>query len=438
MILGLGGRLRFSHWLGVILGVALVIRIVVVLGTPHYVPQSDAADYDRIAVSLARHNQFPSSVLTPDGGPTAYRAPLFPIALAVVYKLVGVGSAATRWEAGRIFEAVLGTIIVALTALVALRLWGRREALLSGAIAAVYPPLIIVGSSLMTEPLFVALVLAAVLTALVHRDSTRRWRWLIATGVLVALAGLTHGNGILLLAPIVFLVWSDRPRLAWRSLRAPIAVVAAAVITLVPWTVRNANVFHTFVPITTESGYLLAGVYDRSTAHETRYPALWEPPFAGEARVLARHADLNEAQISSRLNTVAIDYLDAHPAYVLKVLYWNTLRLLDLTGAGVERWAASFEGYPPGLVDVSVYTFWALGLLVLGALATRAVRRVPWALWLCPVVLLVPNMLAAGLARYRSPVDPFLIMIAALGLRAAYERLEGRRRVPAAVPSAAA
>jgi hypothetical protein len=59
---------------------------------------------------------FPQSVITPGGGPTALRPPLFPIALAGVYDVVGAGSESSRLRTARLFEALLGTIAVMLTA----------------------------------------------------------------------------------------------------------------------------------------------------------------------------------------------------------------------------------------------------------------------------------------------------------------------------------
>src|SRR5207248_9682155 len=69
-------------------------------------------------------------------------------------------------DAGRVARALLGTAVVALTGLVAFQLWGRRAAIASLALAALYPPLVIAGVSLFSEPLFIACVLAAVAAAL--------------------------------------------------------------------------------------------------------------------------------------------------------------------------------------------------------------------------------------------------------------------------------
>jgi 4-amino-4-deoxy-L-arabinose transferase-like glycosyltransferase len=422
-----------------VVALGLVARVVVVLISPHYVPQSDALDYDRMAATLANHGAFPDSAIT--AGPTAFRPPLFPFALGVVYKLVGTGSLATRWEAGRLLGSAFGAATVALIGLIALRLWGRRTALVAAGIAAVYPPLVMVGSSLMSESLFIVLVLAAVLSALQARDSEHGWRWAALSGALIGLGALTRGNGLALVVPVAFLVWVGRPRLRRRAVVAPIAVVGATVLTLAPWTVRNLVEYHELVPITTETGYVTSGTYNGYAQRRHDFPALWLVPVAQIRQVLGRHPGINEAQLSDRLNRMALDYVDAHPAYVLKALWWNTLRLLNLTGTRFELWEAPYDGYQKWLVSLSVYVFWAAALLAMGGVLTGSARRAPPALWACPIVILLSTVFFQGSTRYRSPADPFVIMLAALALVAVWERLRAApafRAVTATrVPSAA-
>ena len=410
--------MRFSHGLAAIVVVALVVRLAVVFATPHFVAVTDASEFDYDAVSLVHHGAFPPSGLAARGGPTAFRPPLFPLALAGVYELVGTASQKTRWEAGRVLEALLGAAAVALICLIVMRLWGRRVALVAGAIAAVYAPLVLAGSSLLSESLFIPLELGAVLAALVHRESPHRWPWAVATGVLAGLAALTRGNGILLVVPLFFLVWSQRPRRAWRSLRAPAAMLAACVVTVAPWTIRNLVRLHHFVPVTTEAGYALAGTYNATAQHDHAYPALWIPPVAQLHQVFTAHPAANEAEVSSRLTTTALDYVGAHPGSLATTSFWNAMRLLNLTGTRVERAFAEGEGYPTWLAVASVYAFWVLLALVVVGAVGKAARRAPPALWGCPLVIFLSAMLLLGLTRYRSPIDPFLVPLAALGLLA--------------------
>lgn len=408
-----------------ILLLALAVRLVAIAATPHYRPIDDSADFDRYAVSLATHGTFPDSQLAP--GPTAFRAPGFPVLLAGVYRLVGTASAGTRWEAGRVLEALLGVLTVALVYLIARRLWDRRVALLAGALAAIFPPLVLIGTSLMSEGLYIPLGLAAVLAALVCREHPGSWGWPALTGVLVGLAALTRSTDLALAIPVAFLVWSARPRRAWRSLRPPLLVLGLCAITITPWIVRDWQVMHTFVPITDEGGYALIGTYNREAAARTDYPALYTPPVVELPRLGPQIRGLNEARAANRLSDDAYSYIEAHPAYVAKVALYSTLRLFDLTGTGFERYIEPTWGYDATFAVVGVYAFWIVGALALAGLATAGARRAGWAFWMCPVALLAPSVPVIGAARYRSPADPFVVMLAALALAAAWGRLRPNR-----------
>jgi 4-amino-4-deoxy-L-arabinose transferase-like glycosyltransferase len=405
--------------------VALALRVVLVLATPNFHTIDDSHSYDRMAVSLAEHGTLPSSQIPLAGGPTAYPPPLYPVALSLAYRIVGVGSESSRWEAGRIEEAVLGTVVVVLIALIAARLFGRAAGLLSAAIAAVYPPLLLVGSSLMSESLFIPLVLGAVLAALVFRDSGRA-RWAVASGVLIGLAALTRSNGIVLLLPVIFLVWTERPRWSRRALRGPVVAVAAAALTILPWTIRNTVEFHEFVPISTETGYAFAGTYNAVAQYDTQYPAVWVPPGPEIYGFLKTHPRANEAQIGDSLLTFSRRYIAAHPGYPFVVAYWSAVRLFDLAGPGYERYSAIFAGYPPTLAYWSVFAFWLLAVLALLGMVIGGARRAPWALWACPLLILLSTLPFAGLTRYRAPADPFLVILAALALLALWRRVHGR------------
>lgn len=410
-----------------ICALALVVRIVVVLASPNWAPQTDAADYDREAVSLAQTGSFPSSLVAPTGGPTAFRPPVFPVVLAGVYKLSGVASASDRWEAGRMAEAVLGTITVALICILALRLFGPATALVSGAIAAIYPPLLLVGSSLMSESVFIPLVLGATLCGLAARASPHRVWWAAACGVLIALAGLTRSVGLVIALPLLWIVWGDRLRPTRRALASAAALLAALLVVMVPWTVRNFHVFGSFVPVSTENGSALAGTYNSATAHRDDYPALWAPPVIQLKAVTDANPRLNEAQISSRLTSLGEDYIKAHPGYPLLVAFWSSVRMLNLPGPGLERYAATYEAYPKTLTLISVYSFWVVAILALIGLASRRWRGTGVAIWAVPGLLILLTVFFSGDTRYRSPADPFILMLAALGALALAQRLRAWR-----------
>jgi 4-amino-4-deoxy-L-arabinose transferase-like glycosyltransferase len=421
---------RIRIWLAAIVALALVVRIGVVIATPHYQARTDAADFDRLGVALADHGHYPDSSEWAPRGPTAFRPPLFPAALAAVYRVVGTGSVHERWTAGRLLEAVLGALAAGLTCLIATRLWGPPVGLVAGALAAIDPPLLLVGSSLLSESLFIPLVLGAVFAALVFRTDARL-RWAGLSGVLVGCAALTRGNGFVLVIPLALLVFSQRPRR--RALGASALLLAAAILTVLPWTVRNYVEFHRFVPLTTEGGYALAGTYNAATQDRPGFEAVWYPPLGQMRALAAAHPRINEAQVSAHLQSAGLHYIEHHPASVLKTAYLSGRRLLNIEGPLLEEVFAYGEGYPPRLAQYSVYAFWVVLALAVAGAFTLGARRAPSAFWWCPALMLLSTVFFEGLTRYRSPADPFFLMLAALAL------VEGARRLrrPRAVNSSA-
>ena len=249
-------------------------------------------------------------------------------------------------------------------------------------------------------------------------------RWALAGGALTGLAALTRSNGIALAVPHGLLVWCDRPRR--RSAAAgPAALVLAALVVLIPWTVRNALVMHAFVPVSTESGYVAEGTYNAVVARDTHYPGLWAPPVQAVDAVLASHPHAAEPQVTRALEHEAVDYARAHPTYVATVAFWGAVRTLGIT-PGFERVGAPYESYPGWLVDLSVYAYWAVGLVALAGALLPAVRRGPPAFWGVPLTIVLSFIFVEGSIRFRSPADPFVVMLAAAALTVAGSRATPR------------
>jgi len=78
-----------------------------------------------------------------------------------------------------------------------------------------------------------------------------------------------------------------------------------------------------------------------------------------------------------------------------------------------------------------VWVFYVAALLGLAALvwgpARRAARRAPAALWACPILMFVSCVPFAGSTRYRSPADPFLLILVAVLLGVVVDRRRGER-----------
>ena len=392
---------------------ALAVRLAAIAATPDLPLAADPTDYHRHAVSIAAGDGYPPTGVTPAGGPSAVRPPAFPYLLGGVYALTGESE-----TAGRIVQALLGTVVVVLTMLVALELFGRRTAMVVGALAALFPPLVIDGVTLLSEPLFVAFELLAVFAVLAFRR-TDGIGWAALAGVATGLAFLTRANALALLVVLAFGVRRTGPR---RSLRAPAVLVACALIVVVPWTIRNAVEFDRFVPVSTQDGYTLAGTYNATSRDRD---GLWITANADPAiaALLERGRDLDEAELNAELRTAARRFALDHPGYVVEVAANNLLRLFNLGGTAYERNVARFDhGLGPDWAKLMTFSLVPFLLLALAGAATRPARDAPRWIWAIPVLLLTTVFVLAT-NRHRAAIDPFILILAGLALVSGYDRL---------------
>jgi 4-amino-4-deoxy-L-arabinose transferase-like glycosyltransferase len=410
---------RFAVLAGLVLGLALVVRVGYVLHTSNYVPLVDAGSYNLLGVGLAKGHDWVY-------GSSAYIAPGFPFFLGGVYTVIGLPLG--HWTDVRIVQAVIATGTVALIGVLGLQLIGRRVALVAMTIAAVYVPLVLVGDALITESLFVPLVLAATNCALRSRVTEgRRYRWIIAAGVFAGLASLTRGNGLVLAPALACVVWTSRPRWSRRALAAPVTLVIVTALTISPWTIRNAIADHQFVPVTTEAGLTLAGTYNQLSAR-TRY--IWQLRYSDPSYLaIKQNKRLNDAQRDTQLISAVGTYVSHHPLAVPEAMFWNTLRLLDLQGRRVSRMTARTDTRATaGWADLAVVVFWVVAALAIIGLFTRGVRAVPRVVWLVPLFLyLSVAPVTTGTPRFRAALDPFVILVAAAAIASVAEVVRERR-----------
>lgn len=407
----------------VLLALALVLRLALLVATWDAPLTADPADYDRHARSIASGQGYPESEVAPAGGPTAVRPPGYPYLLGLTYAVTGQGA-----NGGRLLQSLLGTGDVALIGLLGWRLWGRRVGVASLGLAAVFPPLIVAGASLFTEPLFLVFMLGALLAVLQYR-ALGQLRWTLAGGTLLGLAVLTRENGLALVIPLALGVWTHTPRLSWRALAPTAVLLATAALVVAPWTVRNALAFDEFVPVTTTAGYTLAGTYSDTSRTDRARPAGWRPASLDPAYVrLLELGPGGEAEVSDRFMSAVADYVRRHPVYVPTVAYKNTLRLLHLDGTTTARLTITGAyGLDPRFAVPAVIGSYAVFALGLAGAFTRAARHTPLFFWLTPILLFASVVLVRSLTRFRLPVDPFLILLAALGLVAAWAAMDRRR-----------
>src|SRR5262249_53736280 len=153
----------------------------------------------------------------------------------------------------KVANAVLGAFAAWLIAVLGARLFRRRSvALAAGFVAAIDPSLVFVSSDVQTEPLFLALLLAAgfLLLVCVDRPSSN---FGVLAGLLLGLAILTRPSALALVPLLLAPLGDRRYPVRARAHLAGSALLGLA-LGLAPWVIRNAVVYRDFILVSDVGG----------------------------------------------------------------------------------------------------------------------------------------------------------------------------------------
>lgn len=310
----------------------------------------------------------------------------------------------------RLVQATLLVIQCGLVGLIARRLFrDHTVSFLASLIAALYPFLLFYQGLLLSETLFNTLFLAGIAALFWWRDRGMRIdRALVVASFLLAVATLTKAT-LTLLPPLLLAATAWLAGTNWRRVIA-ILIAASCLYAafMSPWWIRNAMLFHTFVPFTTGSA---ENLYLGNNPHNPDAGIDWahdaDPKTA--ARINAMPGELARQQAYKE---AALRYIESNPAAFIRAAAKKFVRFWNIVPN-----AAEFRG---GLyVFVSAASF---GPVLLLALIAAVRRRRQWRL-LAPLYLifayftLVHVIIIASL-RYRLPIEPLLIVLGAEPLAA--------------------
>jgi 4-amino-4-deoxy-L-arabinose transferase-like glycosyltransferase len=423
----------FYRKLAVIATVALLLRVLYVLVVVRHGHLAlDAGSYRDLALNLRDRRGYVglgnSGVLEP----TATFPPGFPAFLAAASFIVG------RTVLGlRVATAALGVASVVLIGVLARWLAGQRVGLIAAALAAVYLPLITTDGSLMSEPLYLVLVLLSVVGCMWLHERPTVGRALLV-GIAIGFAAMTRSEGLLLVAfvaaPAVVLSRVTSLGIARRTgLIALVACVAVAV--LVPWHIRNARTFAQPVWFSGNSASVVAGTAcDRH--FEGSETGWWS--FGCLALPGSPHF-VDQSELYAALRRQAFDYTRAHLSSMPRV---ELIRELRAWGLWAPRQQASpaFEA-GEGRVEGWQLAAWAfyLVVLVLAIVGFVVAGRRGIARWpLLGLIFMVVTSVALtyGNQRFRVAAEPALLIFAAIALAASPlftpSSVTGSRTEPAA------
>ncbi|HTA24632.1 MAG TPA: hypothetical protein VK763_13955 [Terriglobales bacterium] len=398
--------LRIAESPRVVFLVALTIRVWVL---SQFLPQKAWKYFyrynepSRIAWALVSGYGYSSPWPNTPLAATAQQPPIYPFLVAGIFKLAGAYSYRSLWIA-----VGLNAVLSSLTAVMILRLGKRDFGSLVGVLAAwvwacwMYEAAVAVRlweSSLSTLLLLLALLMLPKLKV----PSAALW---LLFGFLAAVTALT--NTTLLSVFLFFWIWlwiscRQRGRSCGRLLLASVGVF---VLVLLPWTIRNYEVFHRLMPVRDNFGL-----------------ELWIGNHEGEARLngddfqrmVAEYSRLGELRFMDTKGQVATEFIRQHPGSFLRLSAQRFYRF----------WTA-----PDGSVWILLSVLAWCGMFT--ALRRKGLIAAPYAI----VMAIFPFVyyLTHNGGWYRHPVEPVILLLAVYASVTAVQVL-GRLRTTGSRPT---
>ncbi len=374
-------------------------------------PSSDAAWYFARAASLAAGGGYVDDA----GAPTAFWPPGWPMALGTVFRLAGPSILAVGLF-NFLCAVVSGWLLLDLTRYLTGREGTARLALL---LYAVYPNAIGYVPLALTEIFYTMLLLAGTRLLVARPRATV----LIAAGILFGFASLVKAQTIVVIPLILAIVQLRRPG-RWRTLGPAVGrgllVAGLAMLTVLPWTLRNHSVMDAWIPVSANGGYtLLTGNNDDAAGgYTTDTPVVRNIEASG----------LGELKRDERARDLALAWIADHPGRFAALMPRTFWCLWAPDGEAEWGYQAGFAGYDDHAalfraVRILNQLYYAALLAAFALFTILQLRRrwrgpeplIDW--WLLPYALAAyPSAIAiifSGQSRFHFPVMPFIILTAA-------------------------
>jgi hypothetical protein len=238
---------------------ALAVRAAWLVLEPRCALTGDEPSWIEIGRQIGR----PAIGFSPLRSNLIFYPPVYPYFVGALFRAFGT-MRAVLWA-----QVLLGALLVPLVGRAGALAFGRRAGTLAAGATAFYPELLWYPAHYWGETVFLLLLWGAIERTLAA-DARGSRRVAVAAGFLWGLTTLTRELA-LYLVPLAAL-WMARPgadrvgqafkirdltprvRLPGPAAGRAALLVLAAVLTVAPWTIRNAIVFHTFIPVSTMGG----------------------------------------------------------------------------------------------------------------------------------------------------------------------------------------
>jgi 4-amino-4-deoxy-L-arabinose transferase-like glycosyltransferase len=376
---------------------------------------ADAVEFNDIAVNLVMHHEY--SITT--GQPTSFRAPGFPFALAIIYWIAGPNN----FLAARIMFCLTGALLCLPIFLIGRTLVNERVGLLSALGVAIYPNILYYNIHFSSEPLFTLLLTCATwfwLCAWKH-DSLRNYS---ISGLMLGLAALTRPVAFYF-APLIAvgIIWIGRRQLS-RALTATAILLITVTLPIVPWAFRNYKAHDRWLLFASNGGSTFWGANNEIVLNEPQFNGQWISTERmgnqkNDVKVLSNEVDRDRLEWQHGTQFIR-EHLDNLP----RLCWYKFVELWTPICKTPNQKFNSIIGLSYGAAIP--FMLWGIWFLVRDPKLSAAEIII----LLVPIVGSVLScLLFYGSARFRSTIEPILLIFAAVALQSVSTKLFFRKVV---------
>jgi hypothetical protein len=379
--------------------VAVLVRWSGVFLYPNMLPAPDAIyEYDPIAVNVASGNGF---VLN-NGEPDSIRGPGYPVFLAAIYKTIG-----RSYPAVRLIQSVLDGVTVVFVVHMTWILWGNwKRAIVAGSILSLYPFSVYFSNLVAVETLFCLIFFMSVFFFM-KGSRKESLGMFIVSGVLLAYS--VHIRSTSLLFPLATGVWLFVFKgISKKKLTGYACHLLAFAAVLLPWSIRNYNVFNEFIATSTNGGinfYLGSSLKYLKPREEGMQQVIIEDELRKMADMGIRSPQKQDLYFR-KLGWQ--NYKNAwfhNPLDVVKLVFYKAIRF----------WYATDSGRQEIFLFVIQIAFLLVSIIgILSAIKRKQCPPETWLLVMSVFYYWLVFTVMFPLARYTMPIIPILAILTSL------------------------
>lgn len=337
------------------------------------------------------------------------RAPLYPAFLAAVARdKMPLASAPASVKA---VQSLLGSAVVLVIGLTALRVAGPPAGVAAAVLAAFYPPLVWMPAYVLSETLYSLLALSsALLLCLSVEQEEGRPRYVRGVGYALV-SGILAGLGILTRPSLLFFLLLAVPWLVVRRRAAlAAAVTLGAIVVVGPWAIRNLRTYDRFVLVASEGGVTFwTGNHPlaRGEGDMAANPAIKR----ANVELRGRYPGLSPETLEPIYYREALAYIAAHPLWWFGLVARKFFYLWVPIGPSYTLHSARYL-----VTSVASYAI-IVPFAIAGIVCMRRRSGQPSGLWLLAASAILTCLIFFPQERFRIPViDPTLIVLAGVSM----------------------